>query len=698
MEPTLFDTDSGAHSRGTGARRGVHRAAWLGLLGIGQSLKLRLAVASLVALFAGMAVTAWKMDRIFSAETLAAAQTRELNEARHAMALLAQRKSDLQRALFVAAEQLREEDWRDREALGVFLAGKPVLREMFSNVAIAGKDGRVRVLADAAGVRSPQTTIGDRPYFLRTLETGKPQISEPMMGRVSSEPILVFTQPVRLDGEVVGLLIGALRLASQDLLAGLTQGPTGADDRLTLVSDAQGRILSHPVRHRLLEPVNAEPGINELIGPNADVAQVLVGEGARSWQGARHVIVVASDPHTGWQVWRSVSIPGLLAPARAAHRLALMQAAVVAVGLAVLLLIWLHRSLRPLGQLERRAHALMSGDADQDWPQAGGEIGALAHTLRHVATERRQVELFNQRVLHQLNSVMAAAPVGLAFTRDRRFELVSAEFCRLLGRREADLHGQPAQTIFASNEDYVALGPKVAEAFARSVSFEGEIQLLRSDGSTFWSQMMARPVVPGDPSAGTIWSISDITDRVIARRDLEHAAHHDPLTGVANRKAFDQALAAAALRAAPDRSMSVVMIDLDRFKPINDTAGHAAGDAMLREVARVVGRQVRDRDIVARLGGDEFAVLLDNCGHEQAGAVAEKVRQAICDIALPWEGRTLQLGASLGVAQWSPAAHARAADWLAAADAACYEAKRSGRNAVRGAARVLPLRAGVSNG
>ncbi len=214
---------------------------------------------------------------------------------------------------------------------------------------------------------------------------------------------------------------------------------------------------------------------------------------------------------------------------------------------------------------------------------------------------------------------------------------------------------------------------------------------MRADGSRFWGQLRGRPVSDGDPAAGTIWTIADITDQVAAREQLEWSATHDPLTGLANRKLFAQRLARVLEGRPRSIPAEVVMIDLDHFKPINDRAGHAAGDAMLKAVAAAITSRVRASDLVVRLGGDEFALLLERCAHETALRIAENVRQAIGAIALDWEGQTLRVGASLGVASLAVET-AGVDDWLAQADAACYAAKAAGRDAVKAAARRPALR------
>ena len=164
------------------------------------------------------------------------------------------------------------------------------------------------------------------------------------------------------------------------------------------------------------------------------------------------------------------------------------------------------------------------------------------------------------------------------------------------------------------------------------------------------------------------------------RERVTWASSHDALTGLANRAAFEVLLEHASARAASE-PFCALFIDLDRFKQVNDTGGHAAGDALLRDVAQVLAAQARKSDSVARLGGDEFAVLLDHCPVSQAQAIAEKLRAAVDAYALVWEGQRFNVGASIGLVPVD-AGLGTATEVLRAADAACYAAKRQGRNRV----------------
>ena len=161
---------------------------------------------------------------------------------------------------------------------------------------------------------------------------------------------------------------------------------------------------------------------------------------------------------------------------------------------------------------------------------------------------------------------------------------------------------------------------------------------------------------------------------------MSYAASHDRLTGLVNRAAFEAMLEEATAKAA-EAPFCALFIDLDRFKHVNDTGGHAAGDALLRDVAHALAAQLRKSDTVARLGGDEFAVLLPQCPIPRSRELAEKLRAAVDGYRLGWEGKTYSVGASIGLVAVN-GTHADAAEVLRAADAACYAAKRGGRNQV----------------
>jgi diguanylate cyclase (GGDEF)-like protein len=177
--------------------------------------------------------------------------------------------------------------------------------------------------------------------------------------------------------------------------------------------------------------------------------------------------------------------------------------------------------------------------------------------------------------------------------------------------------------------------------------------------------------------------ITQATQELRDQKDAaELAARTDSLTGVASRRAFSEAAEAEMQRALRYRSeLSLLMMDLDHFKVVNDTHGHVTGDAVLVSFAQTVQQLVRKVDLVARLGGEEFVVLLPNITADQATALAERIREAVYNSHLLVDGQPLQFSVSIGVAQFDRR-ELSLTGWLARADAALYQAKAQGRNRV----------------
>jgi len=203
-----------------------------------------------------------------------------------------------------------------------------------------------------------------------------------------------------------------------------------------------------------------------------------------------------------------------------------------------------------------------------------------------------------------------------------------------------------------------------------------EFRFTRPDGDTIWLASRAKRAASGHIVGVTY----DITDRKAAEEEFWQAANHDALTGLPNRALFqkilDRELAAAQ---AMGCSLNLLMVDLDDFKDINDSLGHAAGDTLLKEAADRLIRIVSKRDMVARLGGDEFAVLIPNrVGSSAAAQVAHTILKTLRK-PFPYEGRSISCRASIGIAA-CPEHDCEPAALMMDADIALYQAKAGGRN------------------
>ncbi len=668
------------------ARR--RRAHWLG------TLKARLMIASALVIAASVAGSTLVVLERVQRRTEQAVMDLERDNAERMASLLSQRVVGLQRMLRATAEGLPAAAVADSAVAIDALDHSPALTVSFATVLLAASDGHALALHDGSAARQPALEIGDRDYFRQTLAHATPLVSAPLLGRVSKEPVIELTMPVLgADGKVAAVLAGALRLGSRSLFDDLTYAGLGGEDRVvTIVTDARGTIISHPIRSRVMHSIEAEPGLAEAVARWVAQGRPVEPTGVASHDHG-HFVAMAGVAGADWMVFRLAADDELLGGLAQARREAMQWAAGVALlgGLLTLGLVAL--LLGPLTRLRQRALQLQDASLpiDAGWPHARGEIGELGCALQQVLRERAQGEAAKHQLAQQMGSVLAAAPIGIGFTRERRFELAGAEFCALLGWPQGGLLGVPAAEIFASATDYEALGSQVREAFAAGRHFATELQFRRRDGSTFWGRLQGRPVDAADPGAGTIWLLEDVTERREVRERLAWSASHDALTRLLNRAAFEERL--TAWLAVPQAGVpaALLFIDLDRFKQVNDQSGHAAGDLVLREVAAVLQRHVRASDAAARLGGDEFALLLPGCVAAVAMQLGERLRDAIERLSVEFAGRRLFVGASIGVVEMDPAAETAAAGWLARADAACYDAKNAGRGRVRLARPVLRM-------
>jgi diguanylate cyclase (GGDEF)-like protein/PAS domain S-box-containing protein len=651
------------------------------------SLKFRLALAGFVLIAASVALTVVLVLRPVEERTQRAALDAELANAERIAVVLSAKLVALQTSMRSAAAQLPADRLDDVPALHAWLLREGVLRGMFDSVfVVAASDARMRVGSDAKGVHDWSVATGDRAYVQRTLRERRPVISEPVASRISGEPVLVMTMPVfDAHGTLVAILGGALRLGSNALLEHLTRRASdGHDPVATIVTDAAGRVVAHPDPSWMMRDARADGRFRAVVARWMSQGRPIDPQGSSLRLGA-DIVAMAGVPDADWVVFRSAPAELLLGGPADGQRQAMLIGSVVAIAGGLIILLVMLRLLRPLRQLELRALRLLSDDiaAEDGWPRAGGELGELARVFRHVMKERAAIRKSGDELFEKMHAVMANSPVGIAFTRLGRFELASAQFARMFGYDAERLQGMGTHVISPSRELHAGFTAEAALAFAAGRGCDAEHELVRADGSRFWARLQGAPVRAADLEAGTIWICTDITESRRQREQLSWTASHDELTGLVNRREFEHRLARAL---AGERSaggpLAALFIDLDRFKAVNDNAGHAAGDEMLRRVAAVLGERARSHDTVARIGGDEFALLLRDCETAAAERVAADICQRVAELHLDWLGQRLQVGASIGVVAVDAGFHS-VESVLHAADAACYEAKRAGRGAVR---------------
>ena len=319
------------------------------------------------------------------------------------------------------------------------------------------------------------------------------------------------------------------------------------------------------------------------------------------------------------------------------------------------------------------------------------EDGSPQHLLAQIESleARRQAEAAlaeeRERLRVTLNSISDAV---VTLDSDMRIDFINESAQRLLGldadaarlrRIDEVIHLTDPNT----SRSVVSLATLCA-VHGRVMRRESPCILHRPDGMTSYVSDSAAPLLDSAGQVtGIVLALRDATADVERTRELRHRATYDPLTGLVNRAEFQQRLRDAYRKASHlGRPAALLAIDLDHFKALNDAAGHAAGDAMLRRVAEVCRLHVRASDTVARLGGDEFAIILDNCAGTFVAGVCRKVLEALNPLEIEWEGIRRSVGASIGVAAVTPEMVSES-DWMEAADKACYQAKAHGRGQSR---------------
>ncbi|WP_291721117.1 diguanylate cyclase [Magnetospirillum sp. 64-120] len=350
-----------------------------------------------------------------------------------------------------------------------------------------------------------------------------------------------------------------------------------------------------------------------------------------------------------------------------------------------LALAWMfgHSITGPLSDVTLSMRQLTQGH-DVEVPQTGrlDEIGDLTRAMavfRQALIQRQQAQAAHDRVLAQAKTVFDHISEAVMLTdQDNRILMVNPSFTRITGYSLDEVVGRDPG-ILASGRHDEAFYQAMWDELRQSGEWHGEMWNRMKSGEIFPESLsITRLSRPDGGIHGYVATFQDITDRKRREARVRWRAEHDPLTGLLNREMFEIRLAETVRVSAECMSLAALLyLDLDGFKPVNDELGHAAGDLVLKNVAKRIEAAVRGGDVVARLGGDEFAVLIGGLAvAEDASRIAAKLAAALGQ-PIDLDGCLAQVGTSIGIALFPRDGDTPAA-LLAAADSAMYQAKRQG--------------------
>jgi diguanylate cyclase (GGDEF)-like protein/PAS domain S-box-containing protein len=340
------------------------------------------------------------------------------------------------------------------------------------------------------------------------------------------------------------------------------------------------------------------------------------------------------------------------------------------------------RIVRPDGQ-ERVL--LSNGRVERD---DGGKPVRLAGICLDI-TERKHAEQELEHMSRQQEVILESAAEGIVgLDAEGSVSFANPAAAELLGWQAGELRGRNIHDVVHGGRreappHQVDQCPVFLSLTSGSVQHTEDDVFWRQDGASFPVHYTSSPIVERGALTGAVLTFNDVTERKRFEAQLQYLADHDPVTGLFNRRRFEQELTRhVAYDARYGTGGAVLALDLDNFKHVNDTLGHKAGDEVITRVARGIRDRIRETDTLARLGGDEFAVLLPQSSAEQAQAVARTIIDTVRGQPVTVGGQQIRVTASIGITTFGNREGVNCEQLLVEADVAMYDAKAAGRDGV----------------
>lgn len=504
-------------------------------------------------------------------------------------------------------------------------------------------------------IRRPGLVAWTGPYADATL--GKPMIS---VETTVSDPA---------TGAILGVFSMDLTMERLELALSSVSLPAGSG---LFILNSEGGIVAASAGARAMASE---------IGTQWLRAALNLGTGSFHREGERSLCVSVTDISVpGWKLMLLVPSEEILQRVKPLRTSAFIASALLIAAASAMIFFRMRHVTGRVLRLTRYMTEVSAGRTDlltlfsdrDEFRIINDRFNEMVHAWREAEEDLRRTELNYRRTVEN-------APIGIfSSIPEGRLLSMNAEGARMLG------YNTPAEAINSisdlSTDLYVSAADRARflDELGRQGSVKDfQVEFRRKDGSTFWISLCARLTLEAQVIEGFI---TDVSQRIRDKERLKLLATQDELTGAWNRRHFMALLQREVCRAQRyGHILSVLLLDADHFKAINDSYGHMAGDCVLQHIVRMLQAGIRETDTLARIGGEEFALLLPETGHVAALELADRLRAILAANPASWENGHIACTVSIGVATMSPQI-GDADTLLQIADIRLYEAKSAGRN------------------
>jgi diguanylate cyclase (GGDEF)-like protein/PAS domain S-box-containing protein len=573
----------------------------------------------------------------------------------------------------------------DPATLRYYLSSQIGIQQNFQSIAIFGMDGYMIASRPVMNAYS----VANQEWFRKTLSgNGTPVIHRPVKSTLNGEAVVPVSYPIHDEmGRLRAVAVGTLPLNHEQLLAAAESLGVSKSAHFILITDDQS-IVAHP------EPGFTTMHLSEL-GTATESLRLALKRPEESslgfdHRGARSLFSFHRVSASDW------TLVGVLNNEQAYDSLArLSQQMLLAGGVLTLLFIpamWfvVSRMLRPLDVLREDMRKLGLGeevDLRSATSNATVELQQVAEEFVRMAQTRAQARAALQREKERAEVTLASiGDAVIATDRHGRIAAMNKAAEDLTGWNLADALDRRFGDVLVLFDEYT--GQLLADVAQRAIHEGSTVQApnatLRTRSGAFVAiDNAASPIHTADGQIdGAVVVLRNVVVERAAARELKWQANHDAMTGLVNRASYERTIRQLFDSLRDDEHHALLMMDLDQFKVVNDTGGHAAGDALLKQLGQMFKDRSRKTDLVVRLGGDEFAVLMYDCSAEQALRHAEELRRMVNEWRFRWNGKAYRIGLSVGIVEIDNS-FADSEEAQKAADMACYMAKRTGGNRIR---------------